>query len=63
MPPYQTDWQRLLTPDPFGAEESRRLLDALRRLARHAARLRAHVRLHLPLAGRLPAAARAARDR
>ena len=27
-PPYQSDWERLLTPDPFGAEESRRLLGA-----------------------------------
>ena len=26
MPPYQPDWQRLLTPDPFGEEESQRLL-------------------------------------
>ncbi|MDZ7652519.1 MAG: sulfatase-like hydrolase/transferase [Burkholderiaceae bacterium] len=26
VPPYQPDWQRLLTPDPFGAEESQRLL-------------------------------------
>jgi hypothetical protein len=26
VPPYQPDWQRLLTPDPFGEEESRRLL-------------------------------------
>jgi hypothetical protein len=25
VPPYQGDWERLLTPDPFGAEESRRL--------------------------------------
>jgi hypothetical protein len=26
VPPYQPDWQRLLTPDPFGAAESQRLL-------------------------------------
>lgn len=26
VPPYQPDWQRLLTPDPFGEEESKRLL-------------------------------------
>jgi hypothetical protein len=25
VPPYQSDWQRLLTPDPFGAQESERL--------------------------------------
>jgi len=28
VPPYQSDWQKLLTPDPFGAEESKRLLNA-----------------------------------
>ena len=28
VPPYQADWRRLLTPDPFGAEESRRLMKA-----------------------------------
>ncbi len=28
VPPYQTDWERLLTPDPFGAEESLRLQNA-----------------------------------
>jgi hypothetical protein len=28
VPPYQSDWGRLLTPDPFGADQSRRLLDA-----------------------------------
>jgi hypothetical protein len=28
VPPYQSDWARLLTADPFGAEESRRLLGA-----------------------------------
>ena len=28
VPPYQADWKRLLTPDPFGAEESRRLMKA-----------------------------------
>ncbi len=28
VPPYQSDWKRLLTPDPFGAEESKRLLNA-----------------------------------
>jgi hypothetical protein len=27
VPPYQTDWQRLLTPDPFGAEVAARLGD------------------------------------
>ncbi|MCU0929695.1 MAG: sulfatase-like hydrolase/transferase [Burkholderiaceae bacterium] len=26
VPPYQPDWQRLLSDDPFGAEESQRLL-------------------------------------
>jgi len=28
VPPYQGDWDRLLTPDPFGAAESQRLLGA-----------------------------------
>ena len=28
VPPYQSDWERLLTPDPFGAEESLRLQNA-----------------------------------
>lgn len=28
VPPYQSDWDRLLTPDPFGAAESKRLLTA-----------------------------------
>lgn len=28
MPPYQPDWERLLTPDPFGAEETERLRTA-----------------------------------
>jgi phosphoglycerol transferase MdoB-like AlkP superfamily enzyme len=28
VPPYQPDWQRLLTPDPFGAEETERLRKA-----------------------------------
>ena len=28
VPPYQSDWNRLLTPDPFGAAESKRLLTA-----------------------------------
>jgi hypothetical protein len=28
VPPYQADWERLLTPDPFGAEESLRLQNA-----------------------------------
>ena len=26
VPPYQPDWDRLLTPDPFGADEAQRLL-------------------------------------
>jgi hypothetical protein len=28
VPPYQPDWQRLLTPDPFGAQETERLRNA-----------------------------------
>lgn len=28
VPPYQPDWQRLLTPDPFGPEETERLRNA-----------------------------------
>lgn len=28
VPPYQLDWERLLTPDPFGAEETERLRTA-----------------------------------
>ncbi|KPF53634.1 hypothetical protein D621_09925 [beta proteobacterium AAP51] len=28
VPPYQPDWQRLLTPDPFGAEDTERLRNA-----------------------------------
>ncbi|TNF62165.1 MAG: hypothetical protein EP306_04255 [Burkholderiales bacterium] len=28
VPPYQPDWNRLLTPDPFGAAQTERLLNA-----------------------------------
>lgn len=62
VPPYQPDWNRVLDPEPFEAGELARARRA-RQLAGHVSRLPAHGRVHLPLAGGVPAAAGAARHR